>query len=146
MIENMKRKNVPIFYNKNRQKQSSYEMETNTVWTFIIWVVVWALLLGIINQVLVRKWVNPSALHSPHWALYILTRTLRRGNVSNTRHTVMVLWIFSLFNVLKMWKDWKKGFEFIHDRCCPNFWVASVYSECMGTLMDFYTAAFGFSY
>lgn len=92
-------------------------METNTVWTFIIWVVPGALLLGIINQVLVRKWVNPSALHSPHSEhfTYLLGHCGHAtANVSNTRHMVMVPWIFSLFNVLKMWKVWKKRLEPIH--------------------------------
>lgn len=45
------------------------------------------------------------------WALYILTRTLRprsHSTVSNTRHMAMVPWIFSLFNVLKMWKVLKE--------------------------------------
>lgn len=64
------------------------------------------------------------------WALYILTRTLRpRHSVSNTRHMVMVPWFFSLFNVLKMWKVWKKRLEPIH-----SYSTQLLGGFCMGTM------------
>lgn len=62
-----------------------------------------ALLLDIINQVLVRKWVNPSALHSPRsphsladrGPLYILALGHCGRRLKTHGHMVMVPWAFS---------------------------------------------------